>query len=412
MNYFKLPWACWYEDKEIKLDVPDNWNMKIYNLKKGKSLNNEDIKKALLNPIDSEKLRTLADGKENAIILSDDLSRDTPVYRIIPYVIEELHLAGIKDEKITILIATGAHRPLVRDDLIKKLGIEIVNNYRIINHNTYYNNTYMGSSSRGTPIYINKFFIQADIRIGIGSIIPHSNAGFSGGGKIVVPGCAGIETLKANHQGIIRGLTGGINEVDKNDNRLDIEEIAYKAGLDFVVNIVPNSNHEVAGVFAGDLVGAHRKGVLLAREIFTTKINNQADVGIFNAYPKDTEFLQCVNSLNVYFSSKRDLLKKNGIIIITTVSSEGRGIHTLHGLGMPLYLHFETQYPALKKILKSKKLIIFSPNINDNDKLFYYSKETKLANSWDEVILKVQKHFAFHSIKVNVFPFGPLQLST
>jgi len=205
------------------------------------------INKALFSPIGSESLFAIAKGKKKAVIAVDDISRPTPAYRILPIVINELKRAGIKEKNIRIIMSLGAHRPMLREDLIKKLGEDLWNSVEIHNHHPFENLVNLGISSRGTPIHINKLFMDADIKIGVGCIVPHNYAGFGGGGKIVLPGISGIDTLEANHQPAVQGLKGELGLVDGNEVRYDIEEIAQKVGLDFIINVVVNSQRGIAG---------------------------------------------------------------------------------------------------------------------------------------------------------------------
>jgi len=150
---FRIPWAVWREPGYFELDFPDSWDISIFNMEgaKNSEISEGEIKNAILNPIGSLKLAELAKGKKNVVIVSDDMTRPTPNYKILPFVLEELKKANIKEHQITILLAIGAHRPMTRQDCILKLGEEIVNKFRIENHHPYENLEYLGESSKGTP---------------------------------------------------------------------------------------------------------------------------------------------------------------------------------------------------------------------------------------------------------------------
>ncbi len=249
----------------FELTFPDEWDLNVFPMNDGPAVEDESIREAFSNPIGTETLRNIAKGKKTAVIVVDDLSRPTPAYKILPLIAKELKEAGVKEKNISIIMGLGAHRPMLREDLINKLGRSIYDSFPVYNHHPFENLVDLGTSSRGTPIRINKLFMSAEVKIGMGCIMPHTYAGFGGGGKIVLPGISGIDTLKANHQSAIRGIKGGLGLTDGNEVRDDIEEIARKVGLDFIVNVVVNSKREVAGIFAGDIVAAHREGVKLAR---------------------------------------------------------------------------------------------------------------------------------------------------
>lgn len=407
-----LPWGAWYENKIFNLDIPNHWKVNYCRIEDKTALNDKEIREAFEKPVESKRIKDLASNKTKIVILIDDLSRPTQTYRIMPFILEELKRAGIEENFITILTSLGAHRPLTRQDLVKKLGLDIVNKIKIINHNPYFNNVYIGESFRGSPIYINKFIHEADFKIGIGAIIPHANAGFSGGGKIILPGCAGIETISSNHKGAIKGLIGGINNLEQNEIRKEIEEVSSKTNIDFLINIVPNSKCNIAGIFAGNSEEVFKKGVLLARKIFRTKVRKKSDIAIFNAYPKDTEFIQVTNSLNYcYSNSDKNFIKEDGIIVITTAGSEGQGIHYLVGEGMPMHTIFDRDNALIKELLKTKKIYIFSPNLNKNEISAFFSKAIFFSSNWQEIVEKTDKNINNKFPEINIFPTGPLHLS-
>ena len=228
VNAFNIPWAVWRDPELLELTFPKTWDINLCNMNGTgvAELSEDEIRDSILNPIGTLKISELADGKENVVIVVDDMTRPTQISKIIPHVLDELKVANIKKDQITILLAIGAHRPMNRQDCILKLGIDIVNEFRIENHHPYENLKSYGKSMRGTPIYVNNTYADADLKIAIGGVIPHPLAGFGGGAKIVLPGVCGIETLEANHNG---SLNGGIGRVT--DARRDIEDIAEKIGL-------------------------------------------------------------------------------------------------------------------------------------------------------------------------------------
>ena len=124
----------------------------------------------------------------HAAIAVDDLTRPTQAYRFLPFILEELHQGGIRDENIKIIMAIGCHRPLMKADQEKKLGKKTANRFPVYNHHPYENLVNVGTTSRGTPVIINRYFVESDVKIGVGFITPHPTAAFGGGGKIVIPG--------------------------------------------------------------------------------------------------------------------------------------------------------------------------------------------------------------------------------
>ena len=406
MKVFNIPWKAWYGDKDFKLSFPQEWEVKVFPMHDAPFMGEENIKKAFSSPIESDPLYIIAKGKKKATIVVDDITRPTPAYKVLPFVIDELKQAGMKEKNINIIIGLGAHRPMIREDLIRKLGENIWNSVEIHNHQPFDNLVNLGISSKGTPIYINKLFMDSDIKIGVGSIVPHNYAGFAGGGKIVLPGIAGIKSIEANHQP--KGLRGGIGFLKGNEARQDIEEIAQKSGLNFIVNTVINSKREIAGLFVGNLVKAHRKGVKLARRIYETEVSGKFDIGIFNAYPKDTELIISSSAFDAYLSTKNKMIRKNGIIIITTASPEGGGYHSLGGYGMKLF-EYTDKFPLIKEAIKDKIIYIFSPNLTPQEVYKYYSHSVLFFREWDRLIENLKEEY-YSKCRIAIFPNASIQL--
>jgi len=251
--------------------------------------------------------------------------------------------------------------------------------------------------------------MDADVKIGVGCILPHAYAGFSGGGKIVLPGISGIQTLEANHQPAIKGLKGGLGSVDGNEVREDIEEIALKVGLNFIINVVVNSRREIAGVFAGDVIKAHRRGAKFACKLYSAEVRYRFDVGVFNAYPKDTELTQASNALNTYLSTKSKIVKKDGIIVIITASPEGEGFHSLEGHRMRLF-EYADKVPFVQEAIEDRTICLFSPYLTSQEVYKYYSSSVLFFNEWSKLIENLKERYS-HRCNVAIFPCASIQLA-
>jgi nickel-dependent lactate racemase len=306
---------------------------------------------------------------------------------------------------VRLIVALGAHRPMLRHELVAKLGATAVRELDIEQHHPYENLVDLGTSSRGIPIRLNKTFCEADLKISVGSVLPHPYMGFGGGAKIVVPGLAGIETLQANHQPAVTGISGGLCTADV-DARHEVEEIALKAGLTFSCNAVVNDQRKIAGLFCGHPVAAHRQAVAFCRDVYATPVNGaRHDVICLNAYPKDTELLQVGNALNCYRTTSTPPLKAAGTILITACCSTGRGYHSLHGKGMRLY-----RPPARKDYLGDHGIVVFSPNLSPRDFPVSFWPEYEFFRNWDDVTAHLARRHPGAS--VGVFPTAPLQILT
>jgi nickel-dependent lactate racemase len=371
-------------------------------MRDGAALSADAIAAAVQGPIDSKPLRELATGARSAVIAVDDITRPTPTARVLPLILSELQ--AIARDRIRILMALGAHRPMVRAELEQKLGPAVVEEFDIEQHHPYENLIDLGKSSRGTPIRLNRSFCEADLKVALGGVMPHPYMGFGGGAKLVVPGLAGIDTLQANHQPAVTGISGGLANPDV-DARRDVEEIALKAGLDFSCNVVVNSRREIAGLFCGHAVSAHRAAAAFAKDTYATAAPDAPyDIVCLNAYPKDGELLQVGNAFNCYRTATRPLLKSNGTLLITACCQLGRGYHSLHGPGMRLH-----RAPASKPYLEGRDVVLFSPWLNERDFRVSFAPEYKLFTSWEQLRSYFDEKYRGR-VSVGVFPTAPLQI--
>ncbi len=390
MKKFKIPWSVWRDPEYLELNFPDSWDINICRMSgaDGPELIDSEIKEAILNPVGTPKLSELAQGKEKVVIVVDDMTRPTPVSRIIPFVFEELEKANITKDQITILLALGAHRPMNRNDCILKLGIEVVNTVNIENHHPYENLTNMGESSIGTPIDVNSTYCNSDLRIAIGGVIPHPLAGFGGGAKIVLPGVCGIRTLEANHSAGMRGVGGGIGIVTS--IRKDIEEIAEIVGLDFSVNVILTELGGIADITTGHFISAHRKAMEIAKKNYSTKVTLKNDICFFNLYPEDSELNQSIKGFNFLITAPSKILDRKGSIVLMSSSYEGRGYHSLIAeTGAKLYnVLFKNLSEILlwKAFVGKRQVCFFSPNISKADLYHFFPRSVLLFDDWDKLI--------------------------
>jgi nickel-dependent lactate racemase len=397
-----IPWGCWYGDGALELQFPAGFSVELNDIETRRGLSAAEIVDAVRTPVESPPLRTLADGADTAVIAVDDISRPTPMRDVLPALLREL--SAIPEGRITVLIALGAHRPMVRSELESKLGPDILGRLNVEQHHPYENLVDLGRSKRGTPVRLNRTFHDAAVKVTVGCVLPHPYMGYGGGAKMVVPGLAGIDTLQANHQPAVTGITGGLCDPES-EARRDIEDIALAVGLRFSCNAVVNARREIAALFCGHVVASHRVAATACRAMYTTVAKSAPyDVVCLNAYPKDTELLQAGNTLNCYRSAKRPLVREGGTIVVTAACSTGRGYHSLHGKDMRLY-----RTPVAKPFLEGREVIVFSPNLNRRDFEVSFWKDYRFANSWADVVsILSARHGA--SASVGVFPLAPLQI--
>lgn len=277
---------------------------------------------ALQHPIGSPPLAEIIKPGMKILIITDDNTRPTPKKRILPILIEELCRCGIDERDIIILIALGTHRYMSQAEIRETFGDALVNRIRIVNHewDDPEQLVPLGYTPAGTKIVVNKKVCEADFVIGVGSIVPHSEAGWSGGGKIIQPGICGWETTAATHLLAARSQDYlRIAGVVDNPVRREIESIARRVGLKFVLNVVMGAKNKIYQAVCGDPVAAHRLGVAQAKNVYECEIPRLADTVIVSAYPADLDYWQGDKPVTYALRG----IKQGGTIILVGRFPEG-----------------------------------------------------------------------------------------
>jgi len=281
----------------------------------------DEVRRAIANPIDSAPLRDLARRGKRVAIAVDDITRSTPCRTILPVVVDELVAAGVSARDVKIIIALGTHRKMSEEEILGRYGEEVVSRIEIVNHDAGDKDALidLGQTPSGTPIIVNRSFYEADVRVAIGNVIPHMYAGWSGGAKAVQPGVSSEATTYSTHIAAARiPLEELVGKVE-NPVRLEIERVAQRVGLDFILNTVLNYRGELVKAFAGDMVRAHREAVRLAEGIYCPTIPQVADIVLASSHPADIDYWQAIKGAVVSSLSVRN----GGVIVLLTPCEEG-----------------------------------------------------------------------------------------
>ena len=276
---------------------------------------------ALQNPIGSQPLLERISPDTKICIAFTDITRATPNDRIIPCLLE--HLGGPNDN-ITLLNQLGTHRPNTREELETMLTPEVVANYRVLNHEPENPEALVqvGSTADGTPALLNRHIVEADLRIITGFIEPHFFAGFSGGVKGIMPGCAGLETVMSNHGAKNIGdpqATFGVTV--GNPLWEELRDIALKTGPSFLLNVTLNEQRDITNVFAGDIIEAHKTGCVFVKKSAMQPLERPFDIVVTtnSGYPLDLNLYQGVKGM----SAGARVLKEGGTLILAAECREG-----------------------------------------------------------------------------------------
>ncbi|MFZ4614565.1 MAG: nickel-dependent lactate racemase [Rectinemataceae bacterium] len=289
-----------------------------------------EIQRALAGPIGSRRLSLMArSGMKVALIVCDD-TRYAPQKLIIPAIAAELQSAGVQRSDITIIIACGTHEAMGKEAIVHMLGPEIPQAYRVVNHDAYdeADLVHVGvSRGLGVPIVLNRIAVEADLRIGIGAVDPHIFAGYSGGAKILSVGVAGRDTIAGTHNPRVMedpGTRYGV--IEGNTFRAFLDEVASLVPLDFIVNVVQDTEKRLIRAFAGHAREAWKPAVALARELNEVMAEHEADIVVsVPKYPKSINLYQAIRAANPVVFGKPPLIKQGGILIIPARCPRGVG---------------------------------------------------------------------------------------
>ena len=311
-----------YGSGHLPIEVPDDRTTVIEPTHiDGLADEKESVINALQKPIGSQSLLDRISPATKICIAFTDLTRATPNDRIIPWLLE--HLGGPNDN-ITLLNQLGTHRPNTREELETMLTPEVVANYRVLNHEPENPEALVqvGTTADGTPALLNRHIVEADLRIITGFIEPHFFAGFSGGVKGIMPGCAGLETVMSNHGAKNIGdpqATFGVTV--GNPLWEELRDIALKTGPSFLLNVTLNEQRDITNVFAGDIIEAHKTGCVFVKKSAMQPVEQPFDIVVTtnSGYPLDLNLYQGVKGM----SAGARVLKEGGTLILAAECREG-----------------------------------------------------------------------------------------
>jgi nickel-dependent lactate racemase len=281
-----------------------------------------DVLRALEHPIGARPLREWIKPGNKVCILFTDITRATPNHRLIPWLLE--YLQDVPHEQITLINQLGTHRPNTPEELDQMLTPAVTRNYRVLNHEPENPEALvqLGVTRDGSPALLNRRFVESDVRIVTGFIEPHFFAGFSGGPKGIMPGVAGLETVVSNHGAKnIGDPSSSFGITDGNPIWEEIRDIALRVGPSFLLNVSLNDERQITGVFAGDLLAAHKVGCEFVRTSAMQKFTAPFDIVVTtnSGYPLDQNLYQAVKGM----SAGARVIKPGGTLIMACECREG-----------------------------------------------------------------------------------------
>jgi len=283
-----------------------------------------EIERALREPIGSKPLSDTVKPEHKVAIVVDDATRPAPSDLMVPPLLDELNMAGVKEENITVIFGCGTHKAVTREEAVRLLGEDVLNRVKVISHDCRAEDlVYLGKTGKhGTKVYLNRVFAEADVKILTGDVCFHYYAGYGGGRKSVLPAVAGEATIKHNHAMLLHpeAKTGVL---EGNPVHEDMVEAAKLGKVDFIVNVVINSEGEIVKAFAGDLEQAFYEGVKLVDEMYRVQVDRKADIVVVSpgGHPADVNLFQAYKGVD----NALEVVKRGGVIILVAECPEGHG---------------------------------------------------------------------------------------
>ena len=283
----------------------------------------EEVLRALSEPIGTPRLGEIVHPGEKIAIVTSDITRPMPSYKVLPALLDELYLAGVKKEDITVVFGLGSHRKQTLDEQKKLVGERAFAEVKCIDGDDS-DCVHIGTTRRGTPVDIVRPVAEADRRICLGNIEFHYFAGYSGGAKAIMPGVSTRAAIQSNHSRMVEQAAAA-GMLEGNPVREDIEEAAGMVGVDFILNVVLDEHKQIVRAVAGDVVQAHREGCRYLDQLYAKRIFERVDIVVVSqgGAPKDLNLYQTQKALD----NAKHAVKDGGVIILVGSCKEGMGEH-------------------------------------------------------------------------------------
>ena len=369
-----------------------------------------EIKNALENPIGTKKLKDIVKPGDKIAVITSDLTRPMPTWKVMPQLLDELYAGGVKREDITLVFALGSHRKQTQEEQKHLAGDRAWAEIKCVDSDPN-NCVHVGETSGGTPIDIDRTVIEADRRICIGNIEYHYFAGYSGGAKAIMPGVSTREAIQANHSRMIQPEAHA-GKLDGNPIREDIEEACAKVGVDFILNVVLTPQKEIIKAVAGDIKQAHRAGCAFLDTLYRKHIPERADIVLVSqgGSPKDLNLYQTQKALD----NAKHAVKNGGVIILIGSCKEGLGEKTFeewltnaptsHSLIERIHKEFKLgghKAAAIAMVLENAEIYLVSDMEDEFVKSLFMTPFKSVQAAYDEAVKKLGG-----KAKVIAMPYG------
>ncbi len=404
--------ALGFGKEKIPVQVPDNQVMAVLTPNEAEIglTGSDEVYRSMREPIGLPPLREVVKAGETVAIITSDITRPIPSYKVLPAVLDELSAAGIKDSDITIVFALGSHGGHTEERMRYMVGDAVYDRVRCIDSDVN-DAVHVGTTSRGTPVDIFRPVVEADRRICLGNIEYHYFAGYSGGYKAIMPGVSTWDAIQHNHSAMVEP-TACAGRLEGNPVREDIEESGKILGVDYIVNVVLDAKKEIIRSFAGDPILAHREGCKFLDSFYKVKIPEQADIVVVSAggFPKDINMYQAQKALD----NAKHAVKDGGIIVWIASCKEGLGEKhfeqwlTGHEKSSDMITHIKTDFvlgghkaAAIAMVLERARIFFVSDLDHDFVKKVFLEPYSDIQTAIDAAIAEKGP-----DAKIVLMPYG------
>lgn len=398
-----LPHDLWNGERILEVDLPPRWDVDVLSMEgdAAEPIGEKEYRASLM------PLVPLMKGKREVCVLFDDLSRPTRTYEIVPWLLEAFGAAGIDDGQVRFLCALGTHSPHNNAHFRKKLGAEVLERFPVYNHNCYENCETLGRTALGTPVTINKEYLSCDLRIGIGSFIPHQFCGFGGGYKIVFPGIAHIDAIEYHHGPLLQNNLDscwGLGNHSCNAILSDIREAGRMAKLDIKIDVFVNSSSRATRVFAGYPDPLYPVMIEGALRHYATKARGEYDIVFANTFGKANEAIIAASISEAILSCD------GGYLVLLNDAEEGQVLHYLMGrFGRNLWGRLGRGERKSRENLR--KLFLYCRHKDHAGSYWFGTKEDiAWVDDLGALIGELDREYAGSPVRAAVIPDGTVQM--